>query len=170
MTDVRKIKHKLSTRTSGGEKTTSPYRNLIKQTILTTLRHEEVDLPCEVNVLITNNKIIRRYNNDFREINKPTDVLSFPMQMFKKPGWANRDESEFDENAEFIMLGDIILSLRKARKQASDHRHTLEQETTFLIIHSTLHLLGYDHKMRAMEDMMRFKEKQIMKDMGYLEL
>ena len=164
------VKHKMSVRTGGGEKTSSAYRSLIKQAVRVALLLEGVDLPCEVNVLITSNKVIRGYNRKFRDIDKATDVLSFPMLEYTMPGWLNRIDSETDRNTGVLPLGDIIISIEKARKQAKDYGHTLEQETTYLIIHSVLHLLGYDHEIMPMEKMMRFKEKQIMNEMGYLDI
>jgi probable rRNA maturation factor len=180
MTDVYKIKHKLSARRKGGEVTDSTYRNLIKQAILTTLRFEEVDLPCEVNVLITGDQGIRKYNKKFRKIDKATDVLSFPMLEFSRPGWPHRGDVRPGEEsgvlpsvnltlAGSLLLGDIVLSTGRARKQAREHGHTFEQETTHLIIHSVLHLLGYDHMDEKSEKLMRLREKQIMMKMGYIK-
>jgi len=166
----RGIKHKLTARTGGGERTSSAYRNLVKQAVRVALLLEGVDLPCEVNVLITSNRVIREYNRKFRDIDKATDVLSFPMLEYTMPGWLNRIDSETDRGTGFLPLGDIIISIGKARKQAKNYGHTPEQETTYLIIHSVLHLLGYDHIEKPMEKMMRFKEKQIMNEMGYLDL
>jgi probable rRNA maturation factor len=173
--EINKIKHKLSARRKGGEVTDSTYRNLIKQTILTTLRFEEVDLLCEVNVLITGDQGIRKYNKNFRGIDKVTDVLSFPMQEFSQPGWRHRCDSELDEENGILQggslpLGDIVISTGRARKQAKDSKHTFERETTHLIIHSVLHLLGYDHMDEENEKLMRLREKQIMKKMGYMRV
>jgi len=168
--DIRKVKHKLSARTGGGERTSSAYRSLIKQAVRVTLFLEGVDLPCEVNVLITSDRVIREYNRKFRDIDKATDVLSFPMLEYTMPGWVNRIDSETDRDTGVLPLGDIIISIGKARKQAKGYGHTLEHETTYLIIHSVLHLLGYDHIERPMEKLMRFREKQIMNEMGYFDI
>jgi len=167
MPDNKKIKHKLYTRHSGGEAPKSVYRNLIKQAILMTLRSEDVDILCIVNVLITNDKGIREYNRDYRGIDKATDVLSFPMQTNIKAGWRGHGALEIDEDTGDLPLGDIILSTESVKRQAKEYGNTIERETTHLIIHSTLHLLGYDHANTENEVTMRSKEKHIISEMGY---
>jgi len=168
-TEIRGIKHKISTTHKGGEKPDRTYRDLIKQTILISLRYEGVDVPCAVNVMITGDKGICKYNVDFRGVNEPTDVLSFPMQVFKTPGWKNRGEMELDPDTGVLPLGDIIISTDRLKKQAKKYGHTFERETTHLIIHSVLHLLGYSHSTQDEERLMRPLEKKIMNEMGYLE-
>ena len=143
------------------------YRTLIRQAIIMTLQNEGVDVPSVVNVLITNSKGIRTFNYEYRGINKSTDVLSFPMQVFDKAGWYNRENLDIDKDTGFLPLGDIVMSIEHARRQARVYGHSPEQETTYLMIHSTLHLLGYDHIDECDKSVMRFIEKQIVKDMGY---
>jgi len=169
MTDLRKIKHKISTTHKGGEKPDRTLRDLIKQTVLITLRYEGVDIPCAVNVMITGDKGICKYNVEFRGVNEPTDVLSFPMQVFQTPGWKNRGEIELDQDTGMLPLGDIVVSTDRIKKQARKAEHTFEKEMTHLIIHSVLHLLGYSHTSRDGERVMRPLEKRIMNEMGYLE-
>jgi len=167
MNDVKKIKHKLYTKHSGGKAPESVYRSLIKQAILMTLRSEEVDIPCVVNVLITDDKGIREYNRNYRGINKSTDVLSFPMQVFGRAGWRGHGKLDIDENTGELPLGDIVLSTQAVNKQAKEYDHTIERETTYLIIHATLHLLGYDHDLVSSDSTMRSKEKLLIGEMGY---
>jgi len=168
MDQVKNIKHKLYTRCSGGEPPDIMYRSLVKQAILMTLRSEEVDIPCVVSVMLTDNKGIRKYNQRYRNLDKTTDVLSFPMQEFTTAGWPGHSVLEIDEDTGTLPLGDIVLSIQSANRQANSREITLEQETVHLIIHSTLHLLGYDHDNTSNERVMRGKEKKLIKDMGYL--
>jgi len=168
MDQAEKIKHKLYTRCSGVGSPDIMYRSLVKQAILMTLRSEDVDIPCVVSVLLTDNKGIRKYNLRFRNIDKSTDVLSFPMQEFTAAGWSGRGKLEIDEDTGALPLGDIVLSTQRAKRQADSQKITLEQETAHLIIHSTLHLLGYDHDNTSNERVMKAKEKRLIKDMGYL--
>jgi probable rRNA maturation factor len=96
-------------------------------------------------VLITDDEGIRNYNYEYRGLDKPTDVLSFPMQTFRKAGWKGIYDPEFDESTGELLLGDIILSLETVKKHASEYGNTIEHETSYILIHSTLHLLGYNH-------------------------
>ena len=169
MSDVRKIKHKITTRLRGGRPVERVYRSLIRQAVLVTLRSEEVDIPCVVNVLITNDEEIRKYNREYRGIDKATDVLSFPMQSFKHPGWKGLFKIDIDKDTGELPLGDIVISTETVRRQASKYRNTIEHETTFMIIHSVFHLLGYSHDTNFNERTMHNKEKFIMREMGYVE-
>lgn len=93
---------------------------------------------CELSVTFTDNGKIRILNRDYRGIDRPTDVLSFPMYSF-----ADGDVPDGDEH---VMLGDIVISVEKAREQAAEYGHSLRREIAFLAVHSVLHLLGYDHE------------------------
>ena len=118
------------------------------------LKYEEFDENCEISVSIVDNEEIRQINKQFRNIDRATDVLSFPMLTFEEG-----EEAEVNENDE-IILGDIIISLERAREQAEEYGHSLKREVAFLTAHSMLHLLGYDHmdegeqkkQMRAREE------------------
>jgi len=169
MTDTKKIKHKITTRHSGGEVPKRVYRSLIRQTVLTTLRNEGADLLCVVNVLITDDEGIRKFNKKYRGIDEATDVLSFPMQTFTKPGWGGLSAVELDEDSGELPLGDIIISTESVKKHARKYKKTMEQETTYMMIHSTLHLLGYDHENARNEREMFSKKDLIMKEMGYFD-
>ncbi len=102
----------------------------------------------QVNVLLTDNETIRAYNRDNRDIDRPTDVLSFPGLEFEKPGVyeLTGDEADYiDPETGLVVLGDIIISLDKVREQAQEYGHTKLREYAFLIAHSMLHLSGFDH-------------------------
>ena len=103
------------------------YEELIKKAVEGTLKYEESETDCEISVTFTDNENIRMLNKEYRDIDRETDVLSFPM-----------DESD--------MLGDVVISLEKAKSQAEEYGHTMEREIAFLCVHSVLHLLGYDHE------------------------
>ncbi|MBO5305896.1 MAG: rRNA maturation RNase YbeY, partial [Clostridia bacterium] len=111
---------------------------LIRRAIEVTLAYEEIDDDCEVSVTLCDNQKIREMNKSFRQIDRETDVLSFPL--FDDDGM-NAHVEELD-----CMLGDIVLSLERARAQAEEFGHSFEREVAFLTVHSVLHLLGYDHE------------------------
>ena len=135
---------------------------VIKKCISTALDAQEVSVPCEINVLVTNDKGIRAINNASRNIDKATDVLSFPMFQLT-PGQLPEDWSEYmDPDTNTCPLGDMALSLQRATLQASEFGHSVRREIGYLTIHSVLHLLGYDHLDEAqMKAQMRQREECI---------
>ena len=142
---------------SAPEAITYKLKMLVRKAILATLDYEGVDVDCEVSVTFTDNEGIHAINKEFRNIDRPTDVLSFPQ--------VNYDEGE--ELMEGDMLGDIVLSLERAREQAAEFGHSFERECAFLCAHSTLHLLGYDHELSDEDDAdMRRRQSEIMEKMG----
>jgi len=157
------VKHRIFARHSGvavGERLSIP---LIKRCIREALRLEGVDSPCEVSVLITDERGIQEINKEFRGIDKPTDVLSFPMHEFSPPGWEAKGIDPVDPETGMVMLGDIILSSKHVIRQAQEHSQTCEDETAYLTVHSVLHLLGYDHTDEAEgKQQMREREREIM--------
>lgn len=104
---------------------------------------EECDFDCEVSVTLVDNNEIHALNREHRNIDRPTDVLSFPMLEFDEDGIA--EECDFDMDGELILLGDIVISMERANEQAQEYGHSLIREVGFLTAHSMLHLLGYDH-------------------------
>lgn len=132
-------------------------RMLLRRAILETLAYENVDIKSpEVSMTFTDNEGIRELNRVHRDIDRATDVLSFPMFDFE-------DESEELEGA----LGDIVISLERAQEQAETFGHSFEREVAFLCVHSMLHLLGYDHELGEKEDMdMRCRQSEIMTRLG----
>ncbi len=128
---------------------------LMKNAVETTLLAEEFKMDCEISVVITNNDGIREINRDYREIDAPTDVLSFPQYEFVEP-------TVFAEQPEEpVMLGDIVISKERLITQAEEIGHSFEDELCYLTIHSCLHLLGYDHIDEDDKILMRTREKKI---------
>ena len=134
-------------------KITFKIRHLIKKSVKEALTQEGFSYPAEVSVSFVDNEAIHKLNLEYREKDKPTDVLSFPM-------WEKEelsDGSALDGHA--VTLGDIIISAEKAKSQAEEYGHSLEREICFLSVHSILHLLGYDHE-TSEEDEVYMKTKQ----------
>ena len=134
---------------------------LLRRAIEATLDYEQFCNGCEVSLTFTDNMGIRELNNKFRQIDRETDVLSFPL--FDYEGEA--DEPVLDEIHN--NLGDIVISLEKAWGQAEEYGHSYEREVAFLCVHSMLHLLGYDHERSEADDAdMRARQSEIMKLLG----
>ena len=134
---------------------------LVREAILKTLDYEQYRNACEVSVTFTDNEQIHDLNKRFRNVDRPTDVLSFPL--FDYDGVT--EEPPVDEL--FGMLGDIVLSLEQARIQAEEYGHSFEREVAFLCVHSMLHLLGYDHETGDEDEAdMRRRQSEIMDLMG----
>lgn len=118
---------------------------IIQKCVETALAAENVGVPCEINVLVTNDRGIQAINKASRDIDKPTDVLSFPMFSFT-PGQLPEDwEDYLDPETGMCPLGDMAISLERAIAQAKEFGHSVRREVGYLTIHSVLHLLGYDH-------------------------
>ena len=118
---------------------------IVRRAILATLKYEDLIFGAEVSVTFCDNEYIKRLNAEFRNKDSATDVLSFPMYDFD-------DETDPTENPDgSISLGDIVISLERAKEQAAEIGNSFEREVAFLVIHSTLHLLGYDHE-RSKDD------------------
>lgn len=137
-------------------------KGFIKRCIRQTLSAEGVTVPCEINVLVTNDAGIRQINNATREIDKATDVLSFPMFSFT-PGKLPEDWTAYiDPETGLCPLGDMAISLERAFAQADQFGHSIKREVGYLTIHSMLHLLGYDHLDEGpMKAQMREREEKI---------
>ena len=134
--------------------------SIISKCVEATLREEGIDVPCEINVLVTNDKGIHAINKASRNIDRPTDVLSFPMFQLE-PGNPPADWTDYlDPETDLCPLGDMCISLERATAQAKEFGHSVKREVGYLTIHSMLHLLGYDHldegeqkkQMRAREE------------------
>lgn len=118
---------------------------IIKKCIKQTLIMEGVSVPCEINVLVTNNIHIRSINKASREIDSATDVLSFPMFPFEAGKLPDDWSAYIDPETGLCPLGDMAISLERAIAQADEYGHSIRREVGYLTIHSMLHLLGYDH-------------------------
>ena len=139
-----------------------PVTRNIKRCVEATLDAEGVTALCEINILITDDCGIHGINKAARNIDRPTDVLSFPMFTFE-PGVLPEDWSEFkDPGTNAVPLGDMVISLERARAQAKEFGHSVKREVGYLTIHSVLHLLGYDHLDDGpMKKQMREREEAI---------
>ena len=135
---------------------------IIRKCIQATLDAERISVPCEINVLITDDKGIQIVNRETRELDKPTDVLSFPMFQLE-PGNPPKDWMEYqDPDTGLVPLGDMCISLERAVAQAQEFGHSTRREVGYLTIHSMLHLLGYDHLDEGeMKKQMRGREEAI---------
>jgi probable rRNA maturation factor len=144
-----------------------PYKRPWLRSIITTvLRQENVAVPTETGCVITDDDNIRKYNSRYRGIDKPTDVLSFPMT--GKP--LRGDMIEFPPvPGAPCNLGDIVISFPRATAQAGELGHKVEDELALLLVHGTLHLLNYDHKTSSEAKKMQKREKAIIKILGELE-
>ena len=128
---------------------------LVKKAAAAALRAEGVDEPCEIGVTLTNDEGIHAINREQRGVDRPTDVLSFPI-----------DEMDYDTNRRY--LGDMVLSLERAEAQGEEYGGGFAHEVQYLTVHSVLHLLGYDHLDEGEKKAkMRAREKAIMKELGY---
>ncbi len=115
-------------------------------------------------VTVTDNETIRQINREQRDIDKPTDVLSFPMLFYKEPEVLLEElqEYDFDPETGLVVLGDLMLSHEKIVSQAEEYGHTYQRELCYLTLHGLLHLFGYDHMVDEDKVIMRAKEKQIL--------
>ena len=136
--------------------------NNIKKCIASTLEAERISVPCEINVLVTDDAGIQIINRESRQLDKPTDVLSFPMFQME-PGNPPCDWTEYQDPATgLVPLGDMCISLERAVAQAKEFDHSVRREVGYLTIHSMLHLLGYDHLDEGpMKKQMRSREEAI---------
>lgn len=134
--------------------------SIIRKCVEAILAAEQIDVPCEINVLVTNDRGIRAINKASRNIDKATDVLSFPMFQLEAGNPPQDWEEYLDAETDMCPLGDMCISLERATAQAKEFGHSVKREVGYLTIHSMLHLLGYDHldegeqkkQMRAREE------------------
>ena len=137
---------------------------LIKKAARMTLDAEGIREACIINVMLTDDEGIRRVNREFREIDRATDVLSFPFNELV-PGEFEASECERDPESGAVLLGDMMISLERCARQGEEFGHGFEREIMYLAVHSVLHLLGYDHVDEGkMKKQMRAREKTIRGD------
>ena len=137
----------------------------LRHVIGAALEEERVDVPCEVNVLFTDDEGIHQINLDMRGVDRPTDVLSFPM--FDLTPGEHPSEEDADPATGLVPLGDMCISLERTRAQAEEFGHSVERELCYLTVHSVLHLLGYDHLDEGpMKAQMRAREETILEHLG----
>lgn len=131
------------------------------------LKEEGVNIDYQISLLFVNNEEIREINNETRNIDRETDVLSFPMLDFEegkvyKDMYLNFDFDETFKDGDELILGDMVLSLEKAKEQSIEYGHSYEREVSYLVVHSILHLLGYDHMIEEEKVIMRKREEEIL--------
>lgn len=136
--------------------------SIIRRCIDAALAEENIHVPCEINVLVTDNQGIRAINKASREIDRATDVLSFPMFNLEAGNPPEDWEEYLDPETGRCPLGDMCISAERAAEQAKEFGHSLRREVGYLTIHSILHLLGYDHMDDGLQKkQMRAKEEKI---------
>lgn len=148
------------------------YQELAKQVIDFTIEHEKFPYEAEVNLTLTDNEGIHEINKMYRDIDRPTDVLSFPMLSYETAGDFSGLEDAYDDNFNpdtgEIMLGDIVISVPKVHEQAKEYGHSDKREYAFLIVHSMLHLFGYDHMTPEEAAFMEQKQRDILEELNIL--
>lgn len=128
------------------------------------LNEEECNFNAQISITLVDNDEIRAINKEQRGIDKVTDVLSFPMLEFDEDGNA---DGEFEMDGDYVVLGDIVISMERAHEQANEFGHSFLRETAFLVAHSMLHLLGYDHvDDKAGEEIMCEKQEKVLNLLG----
>ena len=137
---------------------------LIREAACRALEAEKVNVNCIISVMLTDDEGIRQVNRDFRNIDRETDVLSFPLNELE-PGAFDPELCERDLDTGAVLLGDMMISLPRCEEQGVDFGHGFDREIQYLTVHSVLHLLGYDHVDEGpMKAQMRAREKEIMGD------
>ena len=138
---------------------------MLLKVIPAVLEAEGVAVPCEVDVLLTDDAGIREINAEQRQVDKPTDVLSFPMLELEPGTVPTADDA--DPGADMVYLGDMVISLERAEAQAEEFGHSVEREICYLAVHSVLHLLGYDHLDDGpQKERMRAREEAVLSGLG----
>lgn len=148
-----------------------PCEELANKVILAAMDYVDCPYEAEVNLLLTMNEEIHEMNQNFRQIDRPTDVLSFPMVDYEVPGqfdFLEEAAEYFHPESGELMLGDIVISKEKVIEQAKEYGHSIEREYAFLIAHSMLHLFGYDHMEEEERIEMETKQKEILEQLQIL--
>lgn len=141
--------------------------NIINEVCEQSLKAEEMNVPYQISLLFVDNEEIREINRDTRGIDKATDVLSFPMldypqnKVFKEV-YKNTKFNEIYLDGDELVLGDMVLSLERAKEQSIEYNHSFNREVCYLVVHSILHLLGYDHMEEEEKKVMRKREEEIL--------
>lgn len=146
------------------------YEKLATEVIEFTIEHEDFPYESEINLTLTDNAGIQEINREYRQIDAPTDVLSFPMLSYDLAGDFSKLEEDYDDNFNpdtgEIILGDIIISVDRVKEQAKEYGHSEKREYAFLIVHSMLHLFGYDHMTPEEAAEMEAKQAEILNAMN----
>lgn len=148
-----------------------PYQPLARETVAAALMAEEFPYEAEVNILLVTKEEIQTINRQTRQIDAVTDVLSFPLVQYQAAGdysHLEEDADNFNPDTGEALLGDVILCAEKIKEQAAEYGHSQKREFCFLIVHSILHLLGYDHMTEAEAAEMEEKQRHILQNMQIL--
>ncbi len=144
-------------------------KELAEEVIEAALDYEGCPYEATVSLLLTMNNEIQEMNRNFREIDRATDVLSFPMIAYEEAGtfdFLEEDESAFDPESGELVLGDIVISKERVIAQSEEYGHSIRREYAFLIAHSMLHLMGYDHMEEEERAVMEQKQRDILEQLG----
>ncbi len=148
-----------------------PYEEIIENVVNESLDYEKCPYEAEVNVILTDNEAIQSINQEYRQIDAPTDVLSFPLVDYETPADFDHVEDAvedyFNPETGELMLGDIVISVDKVEEQAEKYGHSQARELAFLVAHSMLHLCGYDHMEDGERLVMETRQKEILERRGY---
>lgn len=147
------------------------WRGLAQEVLETALEKEGFPYEAEISLLLVTAKDIQEINREHRGVDAPTDVLSFPLISYPSPGdfgEIESDEDNFNPDTGEALLGDIVLCMDKVKEQAKNFGHSEKREYAFLILHSILHLLGYDHMAQQESELMEEKQNKILGQMGIL--
>jgi len=147
------------------------YEKIIREVVLAALDYEECPYEAMVNVVLTDNASIHEVNMQTRQIDRPTDVLSFPMNEYPAPADFSEIEEDvdaFDPDSGELLLGDIMISVEKVMEQAASYGHSEKRELAFLVAHSMLHLMGYDHVEDEERIEMERRQSEILDSIGYV--
>ncbi len=148
------------------------YETLANKVISYTIEREDFPYEAEINLTLVDKDTIRQINKEYREIDRPTDVLSFPMLSYPKAGDFSEIEEDvmdnFNPDTGEVLLGDIIICVPKVYEQAEEYGHSVEREFAFLIVHSMLHLFGYDHMTPEEAAFMEDRQKLILSELNIL--
>ena len=148
---------------------TFDYEQIAEKVVNYCIEREKFPYEAEVNLTLTDNEGIHIINKEYREIDRPTDVLSFPMLSYDAPGdfsfLMEENEDDFNPDTGEAMLGDIIISVDKVKEQAREYGHSELREFAFLITHSMLHLFGYDHMEPEEAEVMERRQSEILEEL-----
>ena len=138
--------------------------NLTEKLLDECMKYHNISIPVSISLLLCSNYRIRKINKQYRNIDKVTDVLSFPSMEFVKPAYFNYKNIQkyIDMDTKELFLGDIIISIDKCFSQSKKYNHSLKREFSFLFLHSVLHLLGYDHMDEVSEKLMFSTQEKIL--------
>lgn len=140
---------------------------LLQKTAMQCLKDENFSRGCEINILLTDDENIRQINKQHRDIDRSTDVLSFPMADINN-GEILSDQGDVDLDEGLLLLGDIVISVETALKQSEDYGHSFERELAFLAAHGLFHLLGYDHMQKDEETDMISRQESALEKLGLI--